>query len=334
MEDKNEKVIVKSYAQPGIDLSVVDLTLVSTVKPRFTKVTKLMYKEKWFTYIGTRDQLDVHDVIQVGCLKLKYKVQKLEKMTDREGYIYKIRRIGDHNTTTVDLDNVELGGSIHIVSRKTFDQMFNYACSLREENPIPTTVDLCCTDACDNLGIEPDPIEPIDPPAIRCTQEILVIEPGVGDRSTEYTNCEGERIKIIHMDSKVETQYTLCLNEIPDFEYVNVDPTHISTGLECGEEIPLPTPVNLYQFTGGGGFFGSPEIVISYIDKDGLPQTSIIPACNSKLCLPSTIEFCAEYGSINISTMIVPIVYAINEPCPSGVLCTQNSDLLYGGNCP
>lgn len=131
MADK-DKVILKKPAQPGVDMSITDFTFVSSVKVNWTKVTKLMYKNKYLTFIGTKDQLDVLDVIQVGNLSLKYRVVKLEKMTDREGYIYRIRRIDGGSTTSTDLDAIKVGQKVSIVNRKTFDQMINYAESMRE----------------------------------------------------------------------------------------------------------------------------------------------------------------------------------------------------------
>jgi len=226
VEDKKDKVILKSYAQPGIDLSVVDLTLVSTVKIRFTKVTKLMYKKGWLTYIGTKDQLDVHDVIQLGCLKLKYKVQKLEKMTDREGYIYKIRRIGNHNTTQLDIDNAVLGSSVHIVNRQTFDQLFNYACSQREENPIPTTVDLCNTDAC----CEPEEEEPeVDP----CSNFVITVPGGVGDRYTEYVDCDGVSRILSYPATEGLTQHFICAQSGITFTHVGFTPSAVQYAGDC-----------------------------------------------------------------------------------------------------
>jgi len=221
VEDKKEKVIIKSVSQPGIDLSVVDLTLVSTVKVRFTKVTKLMFKKKWLTYIGTKDQLDVHDVIQLGCLKLKYKVQKLEKMTDREGYIYKIRRIGDSNTTQLDLDNVKLGDTVHIINRKTFDQMFNYACSLREENPIPTTVcenELLPCETCDEDEPVVVPPEPEPCPPGGCVNYTIVFEKIDQNNTFKYIGCSGE-----------EETWDINVND-----YSNINDNIISTSI-CGK---------------------------------------------------------------------------------------------------
>lgn len=163
MDNNKEKIVLKRSALPGVDMSIVDLTQVHTVKVRFTIVKKPMYKVRRQTFIGTRDQLDKMDVIQLGPLKLKYRVLKLAKMTDFDGYIYKIKRIDGEATVGVDIDNADkIGQKVSIVNRPTFENLFSYACSMLEEVPDPVTVDLCSTDACDNPGL-PTTSKPVEP---------------------------------------------------------------------------------------------------------------------------------------------------------------------------
>lgn len=123
-DKENNKIILKRDNLPGVDLSVLDLTLLGSVKVRVSKVTKTMYKEHSLTFIGTRDMLNKGDVIQVGNLGLKYRVLKLSKVTDREGYIHRIKRVDNGSTTITDLSNVSVGQTIMIVNRKTFEQIF------------------------------------------------------------------------------------------------------------------------------------------------------------------------------------------------------------------
>lgn len=223
--DNKEKIIIKSDYLPGVDQSVVDLTLFSTVKPRFTKVTKLMYKKRGLTFIGTKGKLDNHDVIQVGNLGLKYKVQKLEKVTDREGFIYKVRRICNSNTTALDIDSIKLGDKVHIVNRKTFDQMFNYACSLREEKCIEGTIDLCNTEACDNSN---RPVRSQDTDVVEetCSQYKVVIPPGTGPGKIDYKDCNGDTVIDTYSKSKQEQEFLICIlkdsviNSLGTSEYV------------------------------------------------------------------------------------------------------------------
>lgn len=127
----NEKIILKTDALPGVDMSIIDLSAVHTVRINVTEVTNIMYKIGRQTFIGIKEPLDVQDIIQVGGLGLKYRVRKLEKMTDRNGYIYKVKRLDGASTTQLDIDAIHLGQKVRVVSRRTFEQMFNYACSLR-----------------------------------------------------------------------------------------------------------------------------------------------------------------------------------------------------------
>jgi len=102
--DNQDKIILKRSELPGVDMSLVDLEMVSTVKILISVVKKPIFKIKGATFIGTKDQLDKMDVIQVGNLGIKYRVVKLQKMTDREGYIYRIRRMDGSSTTILDIE--------------------------------------------------------------------------------------------------------------------------------------------------------------------------------------------------------------------------------------
>lgn len=129
--EDQDKTVIKRYELPGVDMSLSDFELLSTVKRKVTKVTKKMYKKSYLTYIGIKEQLSGGDVIQVGNMGIKYRVLKLQKVTDREGYIYRVKRVDNASTTILDMDNIEVGMKVLVVSRKTFEQMLNYSCSLR-----------------------------------------------------------------------------------------------------------------------------------------------------------------------------------------------------------
>lgn len=251
---KKENIILKRPALPGVDMSVVDLELVSTVKVRVTIVKKPIYKIKGQTFIGTRDQLDKMDVIQVGSLRLKYRVMKLAKMTDYDGYIYRIKRIDGASTTGLDIDATALGQKVSIVNRPTFDDLFNYACSLKE---------------------------------------------GIPKEEVCYPTCEP------------------CDKKSP-----------ITQSIVSSAPI-----INAYQFTWPVQSNGDPGVTIYFINEFGQPDSIVIPGCGSKICTSVTVPFCAEYGSIQVSNSVSPIVYAINESCPNNGACTQDPNLVFGGGC-
>lgn len=146
--DNNNKVVLKRSELPGVDMSIVDLELVSTVKVRVTIIKKPIHKIKGQTFIGTRDQLDKMDVIQTGNLKQKYRVMKLVKLTDYDGYIYRIKRLDGTSTTSLDIDATAVGQKVSIVNRPTFDDLFNYACSMKEE-VLPEKVHYSSCEPCD-----------------------------------------------------------------------------------------------------------------------------------------------------------------------------------------
>ena len=124
--EDQDKIVIKRYELPGVDMSLTDFEMVSTVKVLASKVTKKMYKEGGKTFIGTKDQLDVADVIEVGNMKIKYRVVKLHKVSDHDWFIYRVKRVDGANTTSLDIDNIEVGMKVRIVNRRTFEQMMNY----------------------------------------------------------------------------------------------------------------------------------------------------------------------------------------------------------------
>lgn len=130
--EDQDKIVIKRYEFPGVDMSINDFEMLSSVKIGVTKVTKKMYKKWKQTFIGTKDQLDDGDVIQVGNMELKYRVLKHNKITDREGYIYRVRRVDNANTTGLDIDNIEVGMKVLIVNRRTFDQLMHHPEDLRD----------------------------------------------------------------------------------------------------------------------------------------------------------------------------------------------------------
>lgn len=231
--DKDEKVILKRSALPGVDMSIVDLELVSTVKVRVTIVKKVMYKIRRQTFIGTRDQLDDLDVIQLGTLKRKYRVMKLVKLDDYGGYIYRIKRIDGEPTIGIDIDNANtLGQKVSIVNRPTFDDLFNYACSMQECIPDPVTVDLCNTDSCNNLGL---PIEPVDN---RCLTNIVLYAVGAAGRTT-YTNCSGERVFVeAYGQQRTPVSTNICIAPNPNYVFTGTEPTITATDQECVDPPP------------------------------------------------------------------------------------------------
>lgn len=213
----NNKIILKTNSLPGIDMSVIDLSLVSSVKVGITKVTNKIYKIRSQTFIGTRDQLDVQDIIQVGFFGIKYRVRKLEKMTDRNGYIYKIRRLDGAATTSLDMDAVKLGAKVRIVNRKTFEQLFNYACSLTQENPVPTTV-------CEDELLPCETCETTEPrttviggtgdggAALKCLNYAVNV-PTNTEGIIHYNDCNGEPQIIEYPSQKSGNTYPFCALE-------------------------------------------------------------------------------------------------------------------------
>jgi hypothetical protein len=229
IEDQ-DKIILKRYELPGVDMSVTDFEMLSTVKVSVTHVTKKMYKSSGQTFIGIKEQLDKGDVIQAGNMEIKYKVIKLVKVTDREGRIYRVKRIDGGHTTQLDLDNIAVGQKVRVVNRKTFEQLMNYACSMYEENPIEPTVDPDDADACETPSV-PATVQGESLPLPPCTQYQINVPAGLGLRSTRYRNCDNVVIDTEHNDSKATLAVTICAREI--IAHIGFEPVSVIEVGEC-----------------------------------------------------------------------------------------------------
>lgn len=125
MSDNLDKVKLRRETIEGVQKSFNNLEQLSTVKLLWTKVKTSIYKKKGITYIGTKDALDVGDIIQTGNYSIRYKVIKEVRLEDRGGYIYRIIRVDGYNTTSQDIDGSKVGQKVRVTSRRSFDQIFN-----------------------------------------------------------------------------------------------------------------------------------------------------------------------------------------------------------------
>ena len=141
--DDKKKIILKRDSLPGVDMSISDFTQVHTVTVAWTSVTKKMYKKYKQTFIGIKEKLNEGEVIRVGSLGILYRVIKLTEYTDKEGFIHRVQRVDGASTTATDIEAIKVGDKVKITNRRSFEQKINYACSMREENPIESTIDSC-----------------------------------------------------------------------------------------------------------------------------------------------------------------------------------------------
>lgn len=307
MDNDKGKIILKRSALPGVDMSVVDLELVSTVKIRVTILKKVMYKIRRQTFIGTRDQLDDMDVIQLGSLRLKYRVIKLIKLDDYGGYIYRIKRIDGEPTIGIDIDNAsKLGQKINIVNRPTFDDLFNYACSLREE-VLKEEEDCYTGEVCDTKS-PIIPIIPIDPvvPACNCSWYSGALN-NTNTNSISYIDCNGVQATYNYpgifgfqpFSFYGQAGQTLDAPSTKGFYWVE--------NLNCEELECLQYNLSI-EDTGAKGFYtwvdtnGDPQIV-NYLAGD-LPITLLISAITNTIITESNVGTVTEVG-----------------PCPPPITC-------------
>lgn len=125
MSDKLDKIKLRRENIEGVQKSFNNLEQLSTVKLLWTKVKTSIYKKGIITFIGTKDPLDVGDVIQTGNFSIKYKVVSERGLSPKGGHLYRIKRVDGYNTTSHDIDGSKIGQKVRITSRRSFEQIFN-----------------------------------------------------------------------------------------------------------------------------------------------------------------------------------------------------------------
>lgn len=112
--DKNKKIIIKTQRYDGVDKSLNDNEYLHSSPVAVSEVTKLMYRVGTHVYIGVREHLNVGDIIQVGSFDIKYRVMWFKQKTEKDGNIYRIKRVDDNSITKLDMDGVKLCDRVSI----------------------------------------------------------------------------------------------------------------------------------------------------------------------------------------------------------------------------
>lgn len=202
---EKEKIILKTNSLPGVDMSVNNLEFFTSVRIRWTKVSHTLTKKSGVTFIGTKEQLLAGDVIQVGNLGIKYKVISLKRLEARpQGYIYRIKRVDGANITSLDIDNILIGQKVHIVSNKTFQQLF-------EMHPdVPHIEDECEEKILDTQFCCPTrPEDSHIPRPLKCFNYIIYI-PALTESELFYKDCSNSVVSSFVTLDKFPTQITVC----------------------------------------------------------------------------------------------------------------------------
>lgn len=127
MESKEKIILQSPYYAGGVDKSIIDFDITSSVKVLVTTVVVPIYKEGSKAYIGTKDGFLPQEVIQVGNLGILYKtIGPIKKLLPEGGYLHRIKRADGYNITLMDINAVSVGDRVKIKSRKSFDQLMNY----------------------------------------------------------------------------------------------------------------------------------------------------------------------------------------------------------------
>jgi hypothetical protein len=204
----------------------------------------------------------------------------------------------------------------------------------------------CCPKDENKIWIQKEKIkakllESENPTPDQCNPECYAYEATIFDgfsAVTTYTDCYGVE-QVINTTVSVNVQYlNFCaLNTNPpttvisDAENNEVGTYVLNPVEDCVVPIPLLRYYGVLIIPEPNG--GSP-IIVDYKDSDGNPQQLIINPCPGKQCDAVEQFICAEYGTISVSDNTSPVVYADNENCPSGEICTKDSRITFYGDCP
>lgn len=206
MSDKLDKIKLRKDVIEGVQKSFNNLEQMSTVKLLWTKVKTSIYKKSFITLIGTKDALDVGDVIQTGDYSIKYKVVSERGLSDRGGYLYRIKRVDGYNTTSQDIDGSKVGQKVRITSRRSFEQIFNDTPHGTTTQPEPVYDRPVCEE-------EKDCVPKINPNRAQEEKEFyqyrLTVAAGAFAEVT-YINEEGVAESFIIPQSELTQEFVFC----------------------------------------------------------------------------------------------------------------------------
>lgn len=112
----NDKIIIKSEALPGIDLSVHDHSYAFSTPVAWAKVVTPLFKERGNWMVGLSENLNVRDVIQIVGSPVSYRIMKYVRVEDYQR-VYKVKRVDNYSITATDTDNMKAGQKVKIKNR-------------------------------------------------------------------------------------------------------------------------------------------------------------------------------------------------------------------------
>ena len=90
-----------------------------------TKVSEKLRLEKNKWVITFETFLIPGEIVQIGKLKLKYRIVKEKGFSSKTTYPkYEVRKVCGEPFSTVDEDNIKVGGRVNIINRKTEVELF------------------------------------------------------------------------------------------------------------------------------------------------------------------------------------------------------------------
>lgn len=124
-------LIIKDDDLPGVNMSIADYSLASSIQPAWTEVTKSMWKVKGQTFVGVKQFANqIGEVIVIGGLKKKYRIIKFVRREGtafgKGGDIIRVKRADGNLTTELDLNNAVKGAKVMVIGRQTYIEALDH----------------------------------------------------------------------------------------------------------------------------------------------------------------------------------------------------------------
>lgn len=117
----DDKLVVKSVRWPGVDMSILDLIMTSSVPINWTIVTKAPYLKGTTAFIALRDPVSSAEVIKVN--SLYFRIRK-EEYNNQGLRLYRIANLDGTLVQQSDLNTISVKDKVRISSRKSFEKLF------------------------------------------------------------------------------------------------------------------------------------------------------------------------------------------------------------------
>jgi hypothetical protein len=123
----DKDIFKRDYYDGGIDYSIIDYSILGSIRVPKTKVTEPMFKKNGVAYVGLAQFVLGGEKIKVKGRDVVYHITgNTKSKLIKKGYLYTVRRSDGFSITQTDIMHFKKGAEIKIVNRRSFKQKMGF----------------------------------------------------------------------------------------------------------------------------------------------------------------------------------------------------------------